>query len=129
MGFNECYRDLSPIDSLGQNCFMNTSLLEEAILFAVGDRWAKVSMLIAKVANAMGGDLLAGDEACEVISKHIQVLVLAGRLEAQEDTKNWRFSEVRRLHSNPRCRVNERNGDLSPVEGRCNQTAEFTAPM
>jgi hypothetical protein len=54
-------------------------------------------MVIAKVADAMGGDLPSGDEGCEAISEHIEVLMRAGRLEAQGNTKNWRFSEVRRL--------------------------------
>ena len=78
---------------------MNTSRLDEAILFAVGDRWTKVAMVIAKVANAMGGDLATGDEGCEVISEHIQVLVRGGHLEARGNTENWRFSEVRRFPS------------------------------
>jgi hypothetical protein len=74
---------------------MNTSRIEDAIIFAVGDHWTKV----AKVADAMGGDLPSGDEGGEVISEHIEALVRAGRLEAQGNTKNWRFSEVRRLDS------------------------------
>ncbi len=78
---------------------MNTSRIEDAIIFAVGDRWTKVARVIAKVADAMGGDLPSGDEGCEVISEHIEVLIRAGRLEAQGNTKNWRFSEVRRLDS------------------------------
>jgi hypothetical protein len=47
----------------------------------------------------MGKDLPSGDEECEVISEHIEVLIRAGRLEARGNTKNWRFSEVRRLDS------------------------------
>ena len=72
------------------------SRIEEAILFAVGDRWTKVAKVIAKVADAMGTDLATGDEGYEEISEHIEVLVRAGRLEAQGNTENWRFSEVRR---------------------------------
>ena len=78
---------------------MNTSRIEDAILFAVGDHWTKVAMVIAKVAVAMGGDLPSGEEGCEAISEHIEVLICAGRLEAQGNTKNWRSSEVRRLDS------------------------------
>jgi hypothetical protein len=78
---------------------MNTSRIEDAIIFAVGDHWTKVAMVIAKVADAMGGDLPSEDEGGEVISEHIEALVRAGRLEAQGNTKNWRFSEVRRSAS------------------------------
>jgi hypothetical protein len=79
---------------------MNTSRIDDAIVFAVGDHWTKVAKVIAKVADAMGKDLPTGGEGCEVISEHIEVLIRSGRLEAQGNTKNWRFSEVRRLDSN-----------------------------
>ena len=78
---------------------MNTSRIEEVILSAVGDRWTKVAMVIGRVADAMGTELPTGDEGYEQVSNHIEVLVRAGHLEAQRDTKNWRFSEVRRLDS------------------------------
>jgi len=81
---------------------MNTSRIEDAVLSAVGERWKKVAMLIGKVSYAMGTELPAGDERYELISDCIEVLVRAGRLEAQGNTKNWRFSEVRRLDSSPR---------------------------
>jgi hypothetical protein len=71
---------------------MNTSRIEDVILFAVGDRWTKVAMVIAKVAHAMGRDLPSGDEGCELISERIEFLIRSGRLEAQGNTKNWRFS-------------------------------------
>jgi hypothetical protein len=75
---------------------MNPSRIEDAILFAVGDRWTEVAMVIAKVADAMGRDLPSGDEGCEVISERIEVLISSGLLEAQGNTKSWRSSEVRR---------------------------------
>jgi hypothetical protein len=78
---------------------MNTSRIEDAILSAVGDRWMKVAMVIAKVSRALGTDLPSGDEGGEAISDRIDHLILCGRLEAQGDTKNWRFSEVRRSAS------------------------------
>jgi len=56
-------------------------------------------MVIAKVAVATDGDLPSGDEECEVISEHIEVLIRLGCLEARGNTKNCRFSEVRRLDS------------------------------
>ena len=78
---------------------MNTSRIEEAILSAVGDCWTKVARVIAKVADALGTELPIGDGGYELISDRIELLVRAGRLEAQGNTKNWRFSEVRRLES------------------------------
>jgi hypothetical protein len=81
----------SPTD--GQNESMNTSRIDDAIIF-VGIHWTKVAMVIAKVAGAMGRDLPSGDEGCEVISEHIEVLIRAGRLEALGNTNTWRFSEV-----------------------------------
>ena len=78
---------------------MDTSQIEEAILFAARDRWTKVAMVIGKVAKSMGSDLPTGHAGDEVISEHIESLIRAGRLEAKGDTKNWRFSEVRRSTS------------------------------
>ena len=76
---------------------MSTARIEEAILSVVGERWKKVAMVIAKVSDAMGTELPTGEERYALISDRIEVLVHAGRLEAQGNTKNWRFSEVKRL--------------------------------
>jgi hypothetical protein len=77
----------------------DTSRIETAILLAVGNRWTKVAMVIARVADAMGADLPTGDDGWELVSEQIEGLVGAGRLEAQGNTRNWRFSEVRRSDS------------------------------
>ena len=53
-------------------------------------------MVIVRVVDAMGADLPQGDEGCQVVAQHIEALVCDGRLLARGDTKNWRFSEVRR---------------------------------
>ena len=75
---------------------MKTSRIEEAILSAVGERWTKVAMVIGRVSDAMGTELPTGDGRYELISDGIEVLIRAGSLEAQGNTNNWRFSEVRR---------------------------------
>ena len=72
---------------------MNTSELDSAILEAVGDRWTKIAMVIARVVDAVRHDL-PEHEGYEIISRRIEALVHDGRLLAQGDTKNWRFSEV-----------------------------------
>jgi hypothetical protein len=74
---------------------MNTSEIDSAILVAVGEHWTKIAMVIAKVVDAVSHDLPPGDEGYEVISRRIEALVHDGRLLAQGDTENWRFSEVR----------------------------------
>jgi hypothetical protein len=78
---------------------MSTAQIEDAVLLAVGDRWVKVAKVIARVVDAMGSNLPSGDEGCEIVSESIEVLIHTGRLESQGDTKNWRFSEVRRPDS------------------------------
>jgi hypothetical protein len=75
---------------------MSASPIDQAILSLVGESWSKVAMVIAQVAKGMGGDLPQGDDGYELISLHIEALVRDGRLMAQGNTKNWRFSEVRR---------------------------------
>jgi Protein of unknown function len=74
---------------------MKTSEIDSVILSAVGGHWTKTAMVILRVADAVSHDLPAGDESYEVISRRIEALVHDGRLLAQGDTKNWRFSEVR----------------------------------
>ena len=73
---------------------MNTSEIDSAILQAVGERWTKIAMVIARVVDAVRQDL-PEHEGYEIISRRIEALVHDGRLLAQGDTKNWRFSEVR----------------------------------
>jgi hypothetical protein len=74
---------------------MNTSQIDSVIFSAVGEHWTKVAMVIARVGDAMSRELPPGDEGYEVISRRIEALAHNGRLAAQSDTKNWRFSEVR----------------------------------
>lgn len=74
---------------------MNTSQIDSVILSTVGEHWTKVAMVIVRVVDAMSRDLPTGDEGREVIARRIEALVHDGRLAAQGDIKNWRFSEVR----------------------------------
>jgi Protein of unknown function len=81
---------------------MTTSRIDEAILAAVEEHWTKVAMVIARVADNLGGDLPPGDEGCQVISRRIEGLVRNGLLLAQGNIKNWRFSEIRRFREDDR---------------------------
>ncbi len=67
-----------------------------SLLSAVTGRWRKVAMVISRVADAMGNDLPEGDDGYRLVARRIEALVSEGRLVAQGDIKNWRFSEVRR---------------------------------
>jgi hypothetical protein len=74
---------------------VKTSEIDSIILSAVGERWTKVAMVIARVVEALSHSLPPVDEGYETVSRRIDALVQDGRLLAQGDTKNWRFSEVR----------------------------------
>jgi hypothetical protein len=74
---------------------MNTPQIDSVILSSAGENWTKVAMVIARAVEAMSRDLPLGDEGYELISRRIEALVHDGRLAAQGDTRNWRFSEVR----------------------------------
>jgi hypothetical protein len=63
---------------------------------SVDGRWKKVAMVITRVADATGNDLPEGDDGYQLVARRIEALVSEGRLAAQGNIKNWRFSEVRR---------------------------------
>jgi hypothetical protein len=79
---------------------MAISQIDEVVCSCVGERWTKVAMVIARVADAMGDDLPSGEKGLELIAERIEVLVRDGRLSSQGNIKNWRFSEVRRCEDN-----------------------------
>jgi hypothetical protein len=70
--------------------------IDQAILSVTGPSWRKVALVISKVGEAMGGDLVEGDAGYDLVADHIQVLVRDGRSLARGDIKNWRHSEVRK---------------------------------
>jgi len=78
---------------------MSDHAIDEAILSllsAGNGHWKKVAMMISRVADAMGNDLPEGDDDYQLVARRIEALVSDGRLVAQGNIKNWRFSEVRR---------------------------------
>jgi hypothetical protein len=78
---------------------MSDRAIDEAILSllsASNGRWKKVAMVIGRVVDALRRDLPQGDDGYELVARRIEVLVSEGRLVAQGNIKNWRFSEVRR---------------------------------
>jgi hypothetical protein len=81
---------------------MSVSQIDEAILSAVGQRWMKVAMVIAKVEESVGSELPLGDERLDLISGRIENLVRDGFLASQGNVQNWRFSEVCRAGNSSR---------------------------
>jgi hypothetical protein len=72
--------------------------IDEAVLSrlsAADGQWKKVAMVIARVAETMGKDLPEGDDGYQLVARRVEVLVNEGRLVAQGNIQNWRFSEVR----------------------------------
>jgi hypothetical protein len=65
----------------------------------------KVAMVIAKVVDAMSSDLPTGDQAWELVSEHIEVIVKTDRLGAQGDTKNWRLARSDELNQSTASRA------------------------
>jgi len=66
-----------------------------SLLSAANGQWKKVAMVIARVAETMGKDLPEGDDGYQLVARRVEVLVNEGRLVAQGNIQNWRFSEVR----------------------------------
>jgi hypothetical protein len=78
---------------------MNDDAIDQAILTMLsvaGGRWRKVAMVISRVADRMGNDLPEEDARYDRVAQRIEALVRDGRLMAQGNIKEWRFSEVRR---------------------------------
>jgi hypothetical protein len=75
---------------------MNNSQIDEAVLAVTETSWKKVAMIISRTADMLGNNPGEEDERYNLIASRIEALVLAGRVEAQGNIKNWRFSEIRR---------------------------------
>ena len=78
---------------LGGN-HMNDSEIDAAILAVAEPQWHKVARIVVDVAKRLGSRLPAGDEGYELIAKRIEILIHDGRLIAQGDINEWRYSEV-----------------------------------
>ena len=75
---------------------MNDSDIDDAVLAVAKTSWGKVAMLIVKVADKLGSKFSGTDEGYHLVASRIDALVRDGRLHARGDTREWRFSEVRR---------------------------------
>jgi hypothetical protein len=70
--------------------------IDQAILTYLSDaggRWRKVAVVVSRAAVAAKWP--EEDQGYERVASRIEALVEDGRLMAQGDIKNWRFSEVR----------------------------------
>jgi hypothetical protein len=93
---------------------MDDSQVDEAILSVTETSWRKVALVIIRAQETLGDnppqDLIARrveaifqdelprqvDTGIDPITQRIEALVQDGRLLAQGDIKNWRFSEIRK---------------------------------
>jgi len=66
-----------------------------SVLSQMPGQWRKVAFVINRVASATGDASADEDERYETVGRRIELLVSEGRLHAQGDIKNWRFSEIR----------------------------------
>jgi hypothetical protein len=76
---------------------MDDEAIDQAIFSMLSEMagWRKVAAVVGRVADACANDLPDGDAANQTVAERIEALVGEGRLVAQGDIKNWRFSEVR----------------------------------
>ena len=71
---------------------MNSAEIEQAILSVSSPLWKKVAMIIAMAAKKLGVD---NEQGYDLVANRLEALVSDGRLVAQGNITNWRFSEVR----------------------------------
>jgi hypothetical protein len=74
---------------------MTSSEIDNAILAVAQPSWRKVAMIIATTAKKLGNQLPDDDSGYQLIVGRVEALVREGRLLAQGDVTNWRFSEIR----------------------------------
>ena len=79
--------DLSNLASMSQD-----DRIDAIVLSRAQPNWRKVAMIISKVTRRAGRD---DEDIANAVAARIVALVAAGRLEAQGDLSEWRFSEVR----------------------------------
>ena len=70
--------------------------IDGAILAVTVTSWRKIALVVALAQRMLGGNPPIGDAGLDLIAKRIEALVQDGRLLAQGDIKNWRYSEVRK---------------------------------
>ena len=74
------------------------SQIDEAIMRVLADRngrWVKVAWVAVSAPDSLGSDFPSGDAGHRLVADRIAVLVDEGRLIAQGDITQWRFSEIR----------------------------------
>lgn len=72
------------------------SELDQFILNSVDSNWQKVAMVIARALADQDLDLPESEDDAGFVVSRVNELIRIGHLEANGDTSNWRFSEVRR---------------------------------
>jgi hypothetical protein len=75
---------------------MNDFQIDDAVLNVAVSSWKKVALIVVEAADRLGKPFPCSDDGLSWIASRIEALVCDGRLEARGNTKEWRFSEVRR---------------------------------
>jgi hypothetical protein len=70
--------------------------LDKFILASVDSHWQKVAMVVARALTDPDLEFPETDDDASFVAGRVRALVALGQLEAQGDTSNWRYSEVRR---------------------------------
>lgn len=71
---------------------MSTEEIDEAVLRQCRAQWRKVARVIVSTGESLA---MTSDQELDLIAERLAHLVAVGRLEAQGNLANWRFSEVR----------------------------------
>ena len=76
---------------------MDSEAIDNAILSMLSEMsgWRKVAAVVLRVVHSLAGVVPDEDAAYNTVLERIEVLVGEGRLVAQGDIRNPRFSEVR----------------------------------
>lgn len=69
---------------------------DQFILNFVDSNWQKVAMVIAKALATMSWGSPKSEEDARFVANRVNELIWTGHPEANGDTGNWRFNEVRR---------------------------------
>ena len=72
---------------------MDTENIDDLVLTVASERWRKVAMVIALVAEKANN---CHDDFYSLVAHRIAELVASGKLEAVGDVSQWRYSEIRK---------------------------------
>jgi hypothetical protein len=75
--------------------------IDAAILAVVKPSWKKVAAIAIRAADALGPEFATRDDSFSLVAARVHALATQGRLLAQGDTTQPRWSEVRQISATP----------------------------